>query len=52
LVKIEKATRKDDVVELKYFDGEIVTVKYEDYNRAFGAIINASKEDVKRDFGI
>jgi len=52
MVRIEKAVRKNDIVELIYSDDEIVVVKYEDYNRAFGVIINASKEEVKRDFEI
>lgn len=51
-VYIEEAKRRDEVVELHYSDGDVVTVKYEDYNRALGAIINAEKEDVVRDFAI
>ncbi len=51
-IYIEKADRRDGVVDLHYSDGEIVTVKYDDYNRAMGAIINAEKEDVIRDFAI
>ncbi len=50
--EIEEATRRGDVVEPLYNDGDTVTVKYEDYNRAMGAIINAEKEDVIRDFAI
>ena len=50
--QIEKFERKGDLVDLIYSDGEIVVVKYEDFNRAFGAILGASKEDVKRDFEI
>ena len=41
-----------NVVNLFYNDGTIVTVKKEDFDRAFGAIVNAEKEDVIRDFGI
>ena len=51
-VYIEKADRRNEFVDLHYSDGEVVTVKYEDYNRALGAIINASKDDVIRDFAI
>lgn len=41
-----------DRVKLVYSDDEIVFVTREDFNRAFGAIINASKEEVIRDFAI
>lgn len=41
-----------DRVKLVYSDDEIVFVTREDFNRAFGAIINADKEDVIRDFAI
>lgn len=47
---IQSTDRQGDVVLLRYSDGDVVTVRYEDYNRALGAIINASKEDVIRDF--
>lgn len=39
-------------VRLTYNDGETVYVKKDDFDRAFGAILNAPKDDVKRDFGI
>lgn len=42
----------EDKVKLVYSDDDVVFVKKEDFNRAFGAIINADKEDVIRDFGI
>ncbi len=42
----------DGTVTLVYEDGESVLVSKKDFNRAFGAMVNASKEDVKRDFGI
>ena len=38
-------------VELTYPEGN-VTVSKEDFDRAFGAMLGASYEDVKRDFGI
>ena len=41
-----------NVVNLFYNDGTIVTVMKNDFDRAFGAIIIAEKEDVIRDFGI
>ena len=41
-----------DRVKLVYSDDEIVFVTREDFNRAFVAIINASKEEVIRDFAI
>lgn len=41
-----------DLVELLYSDGSVVKVKKTDFDRAFGAIINATKEDVLRDFAV
>lgn len=41
-----------DRVKLVYSDDKIVFVTREDFNRAFAAIINASKEEVIRDFAI
>lgn len=37
---------------LTYTDGAKVYVKKSDFDRAFGAIVNATKEEVIRDFGI
>lgn len=42
----------ENKVKLIYSDDDIIFVKKEDFNRAFGAIISADKEDVIRDFGI
>lgn len=42
----------ENKVKLVYSDEDVVFVKKEDFNRAFGAIISADKEDVIRDFGI
>jgi len=42
----------EDKIKLVYSDDEIVYVKKEDFNRAFGAIISADKDDVIRDFAI
>lgn len=39
-------------IKLVYSDNEIVYVTYEDFNRAFGTIFNATKEEVIRDFAI
>lgn len=41
-----------DLVDLSYPDGSVVKVKKTDFDRAFGAIINATKEDVLRDFAV
>ena len=41
-----------DRVVVNYSDGDKVTVARADYVRAVGTIINADKEDVKRDFAI
>jgi len=43
---------KGDIVEFTYDDGDVVKVSKKDFDRAFGAIINATKEAVIRDFGI
>lgn len=52
--KLQNKTWKIDgnVVVLTYDDGDKVTVSKTDFDRAFGAIINATKEAVIRDFGI
>ena len=42
----------EDKVKLIYSDDEEVFVKKKDFDRAFGAIVNAEKEAVIRDFGI
>ena len=42
----------EDKVKLIYSDDEIVFVKKTDFDRAFGAIISAEKDDVIRDFAI
>lgn len=49
---IEKWEIKGDAVELTYNDGEVVNVSKKDWDRAFGAIVNAEKADVVRDFAI
>lgn len=49
---IRKWEYREDKVCLEYHDGEEVFVNRSDFDRAFGTIINASKEDIKRDFAI
>mgnify|MGYP003292554613 CR=1 FL=1 len=41
----------DDCVRLRYSDGDVVCVRIDDFHRAFGPIVSASKNDVIRDFG-
>lgn len=41
-----------DLAVLSYPDGSVVNVSKTDFNRAFGTIINATKEDVIRDFAV
>lgn len=49
---IENWCKNGNSVILMYSDGEIVVVKKADFDRAFAAIVNATKEAVKRDFAI
>ena len=42
---------RNGTVTIEYDDG-IVTVRKEDFDRSFGTIINSTKQDVERDFGI
>ena len=49
-VYLEKWDLNGELVHLTYSDGAIVKVKKSDFDRAFGAIINASKDAVIRDF--
>lgn len=39
-------------IKLTYEDDSVLYVKKRDFDRAFGAIISADKESVKRDFAI
>lgn len=53
----EKVFLKDwriegDRVKLEYSDNDKVYITKKDFDRAFGAIVNATKEEVIRDFGI
>ena len=49
---IDKWEIQGDTVVLTYNDGEEVKVTKKDWDRAFGAIVNAEKDDVDRDFAI
>lgn len=40
------------IVDLLYENGEIIQVTKIDFDRAFGAMLNASQDAVRRDFGI
>lgn len=51
-VYIEKWNIEGEKVALNYSDGTTVHVKKTDFDRAFGAIVNAEKADVVRDFAI
>ena len=39
-------------IKLVYNDGDIVFVTKKDFDRAFGTIVSANKDDVIRDFAI
>lgn len=43
---------RGDYAYITYSDGETIKVSKAVFNRAFRAIINVSKEDVKRDFAV
>ena len=43
---------KGDFAYLTYSDGEVIKVSKDKFHSAFGPIVSASKEDVKRDFAI
>ena len=47
-----KKAANDTAVMLKYSDGDVVFVDIDDFNRAFGAIVNSEKDAVAHDFGI
>ena len=51
-VRINDWKVRGNVVTVEYSDESKVNVNTIDFNRAFGAIINASKEEVVRDFAI
>lgn len=41
-----------DKVKLTYSDDEVVLIKRTDFDRAFGPIISAEKDDIIRDYAI
>lgn len=41
-----------DAVRLQYEDGDTLFVKKTDFDRAFGCIVSASKQEIRRDFAI
>lgn len=41
-----------EIAYITYDDGDIVKVSKNDFNRAFSAIISATKQEVIRDFSI
>lgn len=51
-VRMTNWTIRGNVVALSYDDGTEVNVRKADFDRAFGAMLNASKEAVIRDFAI
>ena len=51
-INLNAWTDMGEKVQLGYTDGTILYVRKTDFNRAFGAIISASKEEVIRDFAI
>lgn len=51
-VYIDKWNVDGDKVVLNYSDGTVINVKKADFDRAFGTIVNATKEEVQRDFAI
>ena len=51
-IQLNAWTDMGEKVQLGYTDGTILYVWKTDFNRAFGAIISASKEEVIRDFAI
>lgn len=51
-VRLLSWTLCGDFVSLFYSDGDTVWVSKEDFDRVFGPIVSASKEDVVRDFAL
>lgn len=52
-IELDKWKQENDqYVKLTYKDNENVFVSKKDFDRAFGAIVSSSKEDVKRDFAV
>ena len=47
-----KWERTGERIQLEFLDGSILYVKKQDFDRAFGCIINLTKEQVQADFAI
>ena len=47
-----KWERTGERIRLEFLDGSIMYVKKQDFDRAFGCIINLTKEQVQADFAI
>ena len=42
----------ENKVKLTYADGTVLFVRRDDFDRAFGAILNAEKDAVERDYAV
>ena len=49
---LTKWERNGERIQLEFLDGSILYVKKQDFDRAFGCIINLTKEQVQADFAI
>ena len=49
---LTKWERNGERIQLEFLDGSILYVKKQDFDRAFGCIINLTKEQVQPDFAI
>ena len=52
MLKLNNWKIEGDYAYLTYSDGDVIKVKKVDFDRAFGPIVSASKEDVMRDFAV
>lgn len=51
-IYVKKWNYEGDKVQLEYHDGSTLLVRKKDFNQAFGSIVNASKQEVERDYAI
>lgn len=51
-VHLTSWSKDGDKIKLIYEDGDILHVNTPDFNRAFGCIVSATKDEVIRDFAI
>ena len=49
---LTKWERNGERIRLEFLDGSILYVKKQDFDRAFGCIVNLTKEQVEADFAI